>query len=102
MWDLSATHDNRLHTTTGTTPRALHSDRHHPFQLPTTKSKKLPSMDSESEKDHRDDESLSEQEEIEEPKPKSALKKARDVPAPVERPELPYVMLPSCSVGEIS
>lgn len=46
-------------------------------------------MDSESEHDHRDDESVSEQEEIEETKPKSALKKPRDVLPPVERPELP-------------
>jgi hypothetical protein len=48
-----------------------------------------PSMDSESEHEHRDDESLSEQEEVEEIKPKSALKKAKEVVAPVERPQLP-------------
>jgi translation initiation factor 2 subunit 3 len=46
-------------------------------------------MDSESEHDHRDDESVSEQEEIEETKPKSSLKKAKDVLPPVERPLLP-------------
>lgn len=46
-------------------------------------------MDSESEHDHRDDESVSEQEDLEETKPKSALKKTRDVLPPVERPELP-------------
>jgi translation initiation factor 2 subunit 3 len=46
-------------------------------------------MDSESEHEHRDDESLSEQEEVEEIKPKSALKKAKEVVAPVERPQLP-------------
>ena len=46
-------------------------------------------MDSESDHDHRDDESVSEQEDIEETKPKSALKKGRDVLPPVERPELP-------------
>ena len=46
-------------------------------------------MDSESEHEHRDDESVSEQEEVEETKPKSALKKAREVLPPVERPELP-------------
>ena len=49
-------------------------------------------MDSES--DHRDDESVaSEPEEVEEVKPKSALKKPRDVLPPVERPELPCVVL---------
>lgn len=48
-----------------------------------------PSMESESDHDHRDDESISEQEEVEETKPKSALKKGRDVLPPVERPELP-------------
>lgn len=49
-------------------------------------------MDSESEHDHRDDESVSEQEEIEETKPKkSAMKKPKEVAQPVERPELPYV-----------
>ena len=52
---------------------------------------RLPSMESESDHDHRDDESVSEQEEIEETKPKSALKKGREPVAPVERPELPYV-----------
>ncbi|KAF2112432.1 eukaryotic translation initiation factor-like protein 2 subunit gamma [Lophiotrema nucula] len=45
-------------------------------------------MDSES--DHRDDESVaSEPEEIEEVKPKSALKKAREVLPPEQRPDLP-------------
>lgn len=48
-------------------------------------------MESESDHDHRDDESASEHEEIEETKPKSALKKGRDAPPPVERPHLPYV-----------
>jgi len=48
-----------------------------------------PSMDSESEHEHRDDESVSEHEEIEETKPKPALKKAKEVAAPVERPYLP-------------
>jgi translation initiation factor 2 subunit 3 len=49
-------------------------------------------MESESDHEHRDDESVSEQEEIvEETKPKPALKKAREPVAPVERPELPYV-----------
>jgi translation initiation factor 2 subunit 3 len=49
-------------------------------------------MDSESEHDHRDEESVaSEAEEVEEVKPKSALKKTREAPPPVERPELPYV-----------
>jgi|TARA_R110002003_G_scaffold13_25_gene1031 translation initiation factor 2 subunit 3 len=52
-------------------------------------------MDSESDHDHRDDESASEQEEIEETKPKSALKKTREVLPPVERPELPYESLQS-------
>jgi translation initiation factor 2 subunit 3 len=47
-------------------------------------------MDSESEHDHRDEESASEVEEIEEAKPKSALKKGREILPPVERPELPY------------
>ena len=46
-------------------------------------------MESESDHDHRDDESVSEPEEVEETKPKSALKKAKDVLPPVERPELP-------------
>lgn len=46
-------------------------------------------MDSESEHDHRDEESASEVEEVEETKPKSALKKGREVLPPVERPELP-------------
>jgi translation initiation factor 2 subunit 3 len=49
-------------------------------------------MDPESDHEFRDDESVSEQEEIEETKPKSALKKGRDVLPPVERPELPYVL----------
>jgi hypothetical protein len=60
---------------------------HRPDQTPA--SVQPPSMDSESEHEHRDDESVSEQEEIEETKPKSALKKAKEVVAPVERPELP-------------
>lgn len=48
-------------------------------------------MDSDSEHDHRDDESVaSEAEEVHETKPKSALKKTEPV-APVQRPELPYV-----------
>lgn len=46
-------------------------------------------MESESEHDHRDDESVSEQDEVEETKPKSALKKTREPIVPVERPELP-------------
>jgi translation initiation factor 2 subunit 3 len=46
-------------------------------------------MDSESEHEHRDDESVSEPEEVEEAKPKSVMKKAREAPPPVERPELP-------------
>jgi translation initiation factor 2 subunit 3 len=46
-------------------------------------------MDSESEHELRDDESASEHEEIEEAKPKPALKKTREVAPPVERPELP-------------
>jgi len=50
-------------------------------------------MDSESEHDHRDEESASdveaEVEEVEEAKPKSAMKKGREVLPPVERPELP-------------
>jgi hypothetical protein len=49
----------------------------------------LPSMDSESEHEHRDDESISEQEEVEDTKPKSAMKKTKEAPLPVERPELP-------------
>jgi translation initiation factor 2 subunit 3 len=50
-------------------------------------------MDSDSEHDHRDDESVaSGPEEVEETKPKSALKKTREVLPPVERPELPYVL----------
>jgi translation initiation factor 2 subunit 3 len=45
-------------------------------------------MDSES--DHRDDESIaSEPEEIEDTKPKSALKKPREVLPPEQRPDLP-------------
>ena len=51
-----------------------------------------PSMDSESEHEHRDVndvESESENEELEETKPKSALKKPREAPVHVERPELP-------------
>jgi translation initiation factor 2 subunit 3 len=48
-------------------------------------------MDSESEHELRDDENVSEPEEIEEPKPKSALKKPREAAPPVERPQLPYV-----------
>jgi translation initiation factor 2 subunit 3 len=48
-------------------------------------------MESESDHEHRDDESVSEQEheEVEETKPKSAMKKAREPVAPVVRPELP-------------
>lgn len=46
-------------------------------------------MESESDHDHRDDESMSEHEEIEETKPKSAMKKGREPAAPVVRPELP-------------
>ena len=46
-------------------------------------------MDSESDHEHRDDESVSEPEEVEEVKPKSALKKTREVLPPVERPQLP-------------
>jgi translation initiation factor 2 subunit 3 len=48
-------------------------------------------MDSESEHDHREDESASEAEEevAEVPEPKSAMKKTREVLPPVERPELP-------------
>jgi translation initiation factor 2 subunit 3 len=46
-------------------------------------------MDSESEHEHRDDESISEQEEVEDTKPKSAMKKTKEAPLPVERPELP-------------
>lgn len=50
-------------------------------------------MDSDSEHDHRDDESVaSGPEDVEETKPKSALKKTREVLPPVERPELPYVL----------
>jgi translation initiation factor 2 subunit 3 len=49
-------------------------------------------MESESDHDHRDDESVSEQEEIEETKPKSVMKKGREPLPPVERPELPYVL----------
>lgn len=62
-----------------------------PYTATTLFSTHQPStMESESDHDHRDDESVSEQEEIEETKPKSALKKER-LPAPVvERPELPY------------
>jgi translation initiation factor 2 subunit 3 len=48
-------------------------------------------MASDSESDHRDDESVASEEEVEEVKPKSALKKTREVLPPVERPELPYV-----------
>lgn len=48
-------------------------------------------MDSESEHDHRAEESDSGPEEVEETQPKSALKKTRDVLPPVERPNLPYV-----------
>ena len=53
----------------------------------------------ESESDHRDDESVAsepeveEKPEVEETKPKSALKKTREVLPPVERPQLPYVGL---------
>ncbi len=56
----------------------------------TTHAHRLPIMDSESDHDHdhRDDESVSE-DDIAETKPKSALKKTREAPAPVERPELP-------------
>ncbi|KAH7391980.1 elongation factor Tu GTP binding domain-containing protein [Pyrenochaeta sp. MPI-SDFR-AT-0127] len=46
-------------------------------------------MESESDHEHRDDESVSEQDEVEETKPKSALKKTREPLVPVERPELP-------------
>jgi hypothetical protein len=53
----------------------------------------LPSMDSESDHDHHDDESVAseaeEVEEVEEVKPKPALKKPREAPAPVERPYIP-------------
>lgn len=53
-------------------------------------------MDSESEHEHRDDESqASEPEEVEEVKPKSAMKKTREVLPPVERPELPEQPEPS-------
>jgi translation initiation factor 2 subunit 3 len=47
-------------------------------------------MDSESEHEHRDDESVGSGPEEEEVKPKSALKKTREVLPPVERPHLPY------------
>lgn len=47
-------------------------------------------MASDSESDHRDDESVASEEEVEDVKPKSALKKTREVLPPVERPELPY------------
>ncbi|KAH7132006.1 eukaryotic translation initiation factor-like protein 2 subunit gamma [Dendryphion nanum] len=50
--------------------------------------------DSESEHDHREEESLSE-EEVEETKPKSALKKSRDILPPAERPNLPEQPEPS-------
>lgn len=58
-----------------------------------------PSMasDTESEHEHRDDESVSDPEEVEDSKPKSALKKTRDVLPPAERPELPYAIDPSQS-----
>lgn len=48
-------------------------------------------MDSESEHEHRDvnDVESESEEEIEETKPKSALKKPREAPVHVERPELP-------------
>jgi translation initiation factor 2 subunit 3 len=46
-------------------------------------------MESESDHDHRDEESVSEQEEVEETKPKSALKKGREPLPHAERPELP-------------
>jgi translation initiation factor 2 subunit 3 len=46
-------------------------------------------MDSESEHEFRDDDVASEPEEVEEVKPKSAIKKTREAPPPVERPELP-------------
>ena len=52
----------------------------------------MPTMESESDHDHRDDESVSEQEDIEDTKPKSALKKGRETVAPVQRTELPYVL----------
>jgi translation initiation factor 2 subunit 3 len=53
-------------------------------------------MDSESEHEHRDDESVaSGPEEVEEQKPKSALKKTREVLPPAERPELPEQPEPS-------
>jgi hypothetical protein len=62
-------------------------------ELPTPLSKlhitQPPSMDSESEHEHRDDESVSDPEEMEETKPKSSLKKGREVLPPVARPELP-------------
>ncbi|KAL5382605.1 eukaryotic translation initiation factor 2 subunit gamma [Paraphaeosphaeria sporulosa] len=61
----------------------------------TEAARRPPSMDSESEHDHRDDESLSEPEEVEETKPRPALKKPRDVLPPVERPELPEQPEPS-------
>lgn len=50
-----------------------------------------PSMDSESEHEHRDvnDVESESEEEVEETKPKSALKKPREAPVQVERPELP-------------
>lgn len=73
------------------TPLALHSN--HVNHSPARPLYTLPSMDSESEHDHRDDESVSEQEEIEDTKPKkSAMKQRKEVAAPVERPALPYVL----------
>ena len=64
----------------------------HPIHQLTEHTKISPNMDSESEHEHRDVndvESESEQEEVEETKPKSALKKPREAPVQVERPELP-------------
>jgi hypothetical protein len=58
----------------------------------STSSTRPPSMDSESEHEHRDVndvESESENEELEETKPKSAMKKPREAPVHIERPELP-------------
>jgi hypothetical protein len=80
-----------LHNSISTPPRVLPAHPHLPPPILET-AHRSPSMESESDHEHRDDESVSEQEElVEETKPKPALKKAREPAAPVERPELPYV-----------
>jgi hypothetical protein len=74
-----------------THPDAPFAGPRRPFLHTFTAHTSPPSMDSESEHEHRDvnDVESESEEEVEETKPKSALKKPREAPVQVERPELP-------------